>query len=554
MTATQLSASTGTGDSGRAAHTAALPTPDRRPRRRGQWAAWAFLAPVVIYLVVFYAYPLVRNLDLSLRDYTVRSFIDGTAPFVWFANYLTVFQDPTFWPALANTATFTLVSIVFQYSIGMALAVFFFQRFPLSATLRALFLVPWLLPLLVSASAWSWMLNSDSGVVNYLLSLLGVDAVNWLTSPQWALVSVLIANIWIGVPCLGHHDPARARLHAEGVRHHLDHDPRRSRVELDHLRHLVVPPRVRVRPPRPQPRGGGRQPAHRDRPGLRADLHPRPAPTGGLIMRRRPWWITAIGIVLTAIMLFPIYWMINVSLTPQSDMRKSPPDLFPLTPTFEGYEKVLSDQLPYLGTSFVIGIGTVVLTLLLSAPAAYSLAKLRPRGGNALSFALLIAQMIPGIIMAMGFYAIYLNAGILNSVPGLILADSTLAVPFGVLIFTAFMRGIPDELLAAARIDGAGTWRTFRSIVLPVSRNSIVTVSLFAFLWSWSDFIFASTLNSGGKLQPITIGIYRYIGNNNQEWNAIMATAVVASIPAAVLLILAQRYVAAGVTAGAVKD
>jgi multiple sugar transport system permease protein len=271
-------------------------------------------------------------------------------------------------------------------------------------------------------------------------------------------------------------------------------------------------------------------------------------------MTRRPWWITAIGVVLTGIMLFPIYWMINVSLTPQSDMRKSPPDLFPLAPTSEGYQKVISDQLPYLGTSFVIGVGTVVLTLVFSAPAAYALAKLRPRGGNVLSFALLIAQMIPGIIMAMGFYAIYLNAGILNSVPGLILADSTLAVPFGVLIFTAFMRGIPDELLAAVRIDGAGTWRTFRSIVLPVSRNSIVTVSLFAFLWSWSDFIFASTLNSAGKLQPITIGIYRYIGNNNQEWNAIMATAVVASIPAAVLLVLAQRYVAAGVTAGAVKD
>ncbi|MBD8205836.1 MULTISPECIES: carbohydrate ABC transporter permease [unclassified Microbacterium] len=271
-------------------------------------------------------------------------------------------------------------------------------------------------------------------------------------------------------------------------------------------------------------------------------------------MKRRPWWITLVGVVLTAVMLFPVYWMVNVSLTPQSDMRKSPPDLFPLTPTFEGYEKVLSDQLPFLGTSFVIGFGTVILTLALSAPAAFALAKLNPRGGSALSFALLIAQMIPGIIMAMGFYAIYLNLGILNTIPGLILADSTLAVPFGVLIFTAFMRGIPDELLAAARIDGAGTWRTFRSIVLPVSRNSMVTVALFAFLWSWSDFIFASTLNSGGKVQPITIGIYRYIGNNNQEWNAIMATAVVASIPAAVLLVLAQRYVAAGVTAGAVKD
>jgi len=269
---------------------------------------------------------------------------------------------------------------------------------------------------------------------------------------------------------------------------------------------------------------------------------------------RRSWWITLIGVVLTAVMLFPIYWMVNVSLTPQSDMRKSPPDLFPLQPTFEGYQKVLSDQLPYLGTSLVIGIGTVVLTLVLSAPAAFALAKLRPRGGNVLSFVLLIAQMIPGIIMAMGFYAIYLNLGILNTIPGLILADSTIAVPFGVLIFTAFMRGIPDELMAAARIDGASTWRTFRSIVLPVSRNSMVTVSLFAFLWSWSDFIFASTLNSAGTAQPITIGIYRYIGNNNQEWNAIMATAVVASIPAAVLLVLAQRYVAAGVTAGAVKD
>jgi multiple sugar transport system permease protein len=162
--------------------------------------------------------------------------------------------------------------------------------------------------------------------------------------------------------------------------------------------------------------------------------------------------------------------------------------------------------------------------------------------------------MVPGIIMAMGFYVIYLNLGVLNSWPGLILADSTIAVPFAVLVFTAFMSGIPDELLQAARTDGAGPFRTFWSIVLPVSGNAVVTVSLFAFLWAWSDFIFASTLDGGGQLRPITLGIYRYIGNNNQEWNAIMATAVVASIPAAVLLVVAQRYVAAGVTAGAVKD
>ncbi|MEO5533884.1 MAG: carbohydrate ABC transporter permease [Pseudolysinimonas sp.] len=253
-------------------------------------------------------------------------------------------------------------------------------------------------------------------------------------------------------------------------------------------------------------------------------------------------------------MLFPLYWMVNVSLTPHNELRKDPPNLFPFDATFDGYTTVISQQLPYLGTSLIVGLGTVALTLALSAPAAYALAKLQPFGGNVVSFVLLTAQMIPGIIMAMGFYLIFNNWGLLDTVPGLILADSTLAVPFGVLIFTAFMSGIPDELMSAAKIDGAGPWRTFRSIVVPISRNSIVTVSLFAFLWSWSDFLFASTLDRGGDLQPITMGIYRYIGNNTQDWNAIMATAVVASIPATVLLVVAQRYVAAGVTAGAVKD
>jgi multiple sugar transport system permease protein len=263
---------------------------------------------------------------------------------------------------------------------------------------------------------------------------------------------------------------------------------------------------------------------------------------------------TLVALLLTAIMLFPVYWMLNVSLTPQQDMRKSPPDLLPLHPTFEGYRAVLHDQLPYLATSLLIGAGTVAVTLALSAPAGFALAKLRPRGGGALGMVLLIAQMIPGIVMAMGFYAIFLTGGLLNSWWGLVIADSTIAVPFAVMIFTAFMSGIPGELTAAARVDGAGTWRTFWSVVLPVSRNASVTVALFSFLWAWSDFVFANTLDSGGDLRPITLGIYRYIGNNNQEWNAIMATAVVASVPAAVLLVLAQRYVAAGVTAGAVKD
>ncbi|WP_066367550.1 carbohydrate ABC transporter permease [Herbidospora mongoliensis] len=193
--------------------TRTAPAPTRRPavaaggpvrqgpgHRKAAWAAWGFLAPIVVYLLAFYAYPMYRNLELSLRHYTVRSFVQGDAPFTGFANYLDVLTDATFGPALWHTVVFTVVSLAFQFTLGLALALFFVRNFPLSATLRALFLVPWLLPLIVSSSTWAWMLNSDSGVVNAVLGVLGAGPVHWLTSPDWSLWSVIAANIWIGVP------------------------------------------------------------------------------------------------------------------------------------------------------------------------------------------------------------------------------------------------------------------------------------------------------------------------------------------------------------------
>jgi multiple sugar transport system permease protein len=172
----------------------------RRQRRKSRLTALAFLAPLAVYLAAFYVYPLYRNLDLSLRNYTVRSFVAGDAPFSGLDNFRTVLDDPTFGPALRHTMIFTFVSIAFQYVAGLALAVFFNRHFRLAGTLRALFLIPWLLPLIVSASTWSWMFNSESGVLNYALHLVGVGPVDWLTSPDWALTSVIIANIWIGIP------------------------------------------------------------------------------------------------------------------------------------------------------------------------------------------------------------------------------------------------------------------------------------------------------------------------------------------------------------------
>ena len=185
-----------------AAGSAAADPGSPRPKRMRPtvWAALAFLAPLVIYLIVFYVYPLYRNVDLSLHDYTPRAFVRGNAEWVDLGNYADVFASRTFWPAVRNTVIFTLVSIVFQFGIGLALAVFFRNNFRLSGALRAMFLVPWLLPLIVSGSTWAWMLNSENGIVNAFLEAFGIGQINWLTSPQTALLSVTIANIWLGIP------------------------------------------------------------------------------------------------------------------------------------------------------------------------------------------------------------------------------------------------------------------------------------------------------------------------------------------------------------------
>jgi multiple sugar transport system permease protein len=166
---------------------------------------------------------------------------------------------------------------------------------------------------------------------------------------------------------------------------------------------------------------------------------------------------------------------------------------------------------------------------------------------------ILISQMIPGIVVANALYRFYSDLGLLNSIPGLILADSALAIPFAILILRAFMLTLPRSIMEAARVDGAGPLRVFVSVVLPVSRNAIITAALFSFLFAWGDFLFALTLTTGDTVRPLTVGLYLYVGTYVNDWSAAMATAVMASVPAVVLLVIAQKYVAAGTTAGAVK-
>jgi multiple sugar transport system permease protein len=260
---------------------------------------------------------------------------------------------------------------------------------------------------------------------------------------------------------------------------------------------------------------------------------------------------TIIGILLLAVFLFPIYWMVNVSLQHSGGAVATP--WLPLDFTLDGYSKALSDQGRNLVTSLVVSIGSVVLSLVIAAPAAYALAHFRVRFAGVFLLGLLISQMIPGIVVANALYSVYSDLGLLNSIPGLILADACLGIPFAILIMRAFMGTLPPALMEAAQVDGAGPIRVFWSIVLPLSRNALITAALFVFLFVWGDFLFALTLTTTEDVRPVTLGLYTYIGSFVSDWSAVMATAVMASLPAVVLLVVAQKYVAAGTTAGAVK-
>jgi multiple sugar transport system permease protein len=269
------------------------------------------------------------------------------------------------------------------------------------------------------------------------------------------------------------------------------------------------------------------------------------------LSRTRQASYSVIGVVLLAVMLFPVYWMVNASLQPSGGGVST--TFFPTHLTLEGYRLALSQQSRNILTSVIISLGTVVLSLAIAAPAAYALAMFRLRGGNVIRFALLITQMIPGIVIANSLYPAYNNVGLLNSRLGLVLADASSAIPFGILIIYAFMVSLPMEIVEAARVDGAGHFRAFRSIVLPVSRNAIITAALFSFLFSWSDFLFALTLTTGTNVQPVTLGIYAYLSNNVVSWGPVMATGVLSALPAIVFLLVAQRFIAAGQLGGAIK-
>jgi multiple sugar transport system permease protein len=260
---------------------------------------------------------------------------------------------------------------------------------------------------------------------------------------------------------------------------------------------------------------------------------------------------TVIAVAILIVLLFPLYWMVNIALQPGESLAST--DWFPVSAGLGNFSRALSSQGGSLVTSLVVALGAVVVCLALAAPAAYGLARFGLRGSRTIVFGTLITQMVPGIVIANALYSAYVDLHLVNSLLGLILADASLGLPFSIVLLRAFMVSIPREVVEASLVDGANRFTSFVRIVLPMSRNALITSGLFTFLFAWSDLMFALTLNTTDDVKPITLSMYEYIGAHVSDWGAVMATAVVSAVPAAILLVLAQKYVAAGITGGSVK-
>ena len=269
--------------------------------------------------------------------------------------------------------------------------------------------------------------------------------------------------------------------------------------------------------------------------------------------RALSWLCTLAAAAALVLVLFPVYAIIVGSFESTNTLFSGTFYWLPHAATLDNYSTVIHAQSANVVTSLVVGLGTALLALVVAVPGAYALSKYRLRVTVILVSSLLVAQIVPSIVLATSLFIVFHRINLVNSYPGLIIADGTYAVPFAILVLRAFLFSLPNELLYAARVDGATEWQTFRMIVIPLARSAVITVAVFAFLAGWGDFIFALTILNGSGIEPITLGIYTYLGNYSTDWGAVMAAGVFAMVPAAILLVVAQRYIASGLTAGSVK-
>lgn len=261
-------------------------------------------------------------------------------------------------------------------------------------------------------------------------------------------------------------------------------------------------------------------------------------------------------LLIVVVMLFPVYWMVVCSLMPTHYLTVLPPHFLPVEGSLENFKVIFTTPkyMTYFKNSIITAVGTVGLVLLLSIPAGYAFSRYRFFGKNAILSTILSVQMFPIVVILISLYMFYLKLDMISTYRGLILADTTFALPLAITLIKAFFDTVPRSLDEAARIDGAGRVRTLTSILFPLVQPGVVAVCIYTFLNAWDDYLMALIIMQNTSMKTLTIGIAEtFLGEYCYNYGGMMAFAVLGTIPIVVLFIFLQKYMIAGLTTGAVK-
>jgi trehalose/maltose transport system permease protein len=275
------------------------------------------------------------------------------------------------------------------------------------------------------------------------------------------------------------------------------------------------------------------------------------------IVKRLPFYLLIAAIFVYA--LFPFYWALRSSLTPQTKLFATPVQYFPTHPTLENFRSVLSDsdfRRALLNSTIVAGSVTL-MALVLGSLAGYALARFRFRGRSTTLYVMLSMTIFPQIAILGALYTSINRLGLYNSLGALVFSYMVLVLPFTVWVLTSFMRALPGDLEEAAYIDGASPFQVFYKVMLPLVAPALVTTGLLAFIAAWNEFLFAISFIQTPDKYTVNLAIVTFTGKSGSQfevpWGQIMAATIIVTLPLIVLTLVLQRRILAGLTAGAVK-
>jgi multiple sugar transport system permease protein len=252
---------------------------------------------------------------------------------------------------------------------------------------------------------------------------------------------------------------------------------------------------------------------------------------------------------------FPLYWMLVTSLTPSPALFAAKPQLLPSLSEAGVYRAAFSgtDVAVWLRNSAIVAFGTAALSLALAIFPAYALSRMRFKGLALLGLGLFVTQMLPEAMLVVPLYAIFGQLSLLNTLTGLILANTAFTVPVITLILKGAIDGVPIDVEEAACIDGCSRLGTVLSVVIPLVGPTLAAAAVIAFFHGWNEYIFAQTLVSDASLHTASVGLAGFVGELSTPLHTVMAIGLMYTLPAVVFYLFVQRYVVSGMTAGSVK-